>query len=307
MTRPLVFLFPGQSSRDPEMFSRLAAVAPDVAAAARTELCGRGVQEEALGDNRAVQLAVFGASRAWAAVVARHGVVPTASAGHSLGEYSHLVQAGALEEDAARDLVDARGAVYDAGPPGVMAALHPLGADVLDGLLEGEAAWLACDNSPTQVVIGGEGEAVTRVLARAEEEHYVYGDLIESRIPMHTPAFAPAAETLRPHLVATPWRPIATYWSNVVGGAVHEAGPGTFVELLARHVFEPVRWRALIEAVLVRYPGAVFLEVGPRASLAALLRRWKPELPVFAVDPAGTEAPEAGFRAAMEGIRRALA
>lgn len=305
MSRPLVFLFPGQTARDARMFARLAAIDCDAACRATAALEARGVRPDALDDNRAVQLAVYAATRAWAAVAAREGLAATASAGHSLGEYAHLVHAGALGEDAGWALIDARGAAYDAGPDGAMAAI-PLPAEELPDALAGAPVWLACDNAPGQVVIGGAEADVLAALQRLEEERFVLGTVIERRVPMHTPRFAPVVEAFLPALEAAPWRPVPLAWSGVLGRAVPDPDRATIVRLLARHVCEPVRWRGLVEALLDRHPDAVFLEVGPRRVLTDLFRRWAPGVPAFAMDPCGTDAIEARFDATMEEVRRAV-
>jgi [acyl-carrier-protein] S-malonyltransferase len=309
VSRPLVFLFPGQSARDPEMFARLAAVDPAGTAAMLSRLRGLGVEPTGeLESNCAVQLAVFGATRVWAGVVARAGLRATHSAGHSLGEYGHLVDRGALAPDAALALVAARGAGYDAGPYGAMAAVHPIGADDLTDVLPalGEV-WIACDNAPTQVVLGGARAALDRAMARLEEEHFTFSNVIERRIPMHTPRFAPVGPHLRRALERAPWSAFeGTYWSNVLGGPVEAPSAETVVDLLTRHVSEPVRWRQTVDAMLARHPDAVFLEVGPRRVLTDMLRRWKPGVPVFAVDPVGepADAP-ARVAAVLEEVGRA--
>jgi [acyl-carrier-protein] S-malonyltransferase len=296
--RPLVFLFPGQSARDAEMFARLSALAPQTTAALADRL------DPGFDTNRAVQLAVFGATRLWASLV---GLEATESAGHSLGEYAHLVDRGAIDEDAAFDLVAARGAAYDAGPDGAMVALHPVAAaDIAADL--GPDVWIACDNAPTQVVLAGAREALERVVAYLEDAHFAFATWIERRIPMHTPRFAPAALALRRALERAPLRHMpGTYWANVLGAPTESPAPETVVDLLTRHVSEPVRWRETIEALLARHPDAVFLEVGPRRVLTDLLRRWRPDVPAFATDPlvAPAEVP-AAFAATMEEVRRVL-
>ncbi len=309
MSRPLVFLFPGQSARDPEMFARLSAVDPAGTAAMLARLRALGVEPTGeLETNRAVQLAVFGATRLWADLVAAAGLRATASAGHSLGEYSHLVDLGALEAAAALALVAARGAACDAGPYGAMAAVHPVGAhDLADLLPDLGEVWIACDDAPTQVVLGGAQAALDRAMARLAEEHFALSTVIERRIAMHTPRFAPVRPHLRRALERAPWSDVGgTYWSNVLGGPVDTPPAATVVDLLTRHLAEPVRWRQTVEALLARHPDAVFLEVGPCRALTDPLRRWMPDLPIFAVDPVcdPAEAP-ARFAAVLEEVQRA--
>jgi malonyl CoA-acyl carrier protein transacylase len=109
-----------------------------------------------------------------------------------------------------------------------------------------------------------------------EDEFAISPAPIERQIPMHTSVFRPASEALLPHLSAAPWKkPSRPYLSNVLGGFVENTSPEMFVELLARHVYSPVRWRDQIDALAARFGDAVFIEVGPRGVLYNLLqKRW---------------------------------
>jgi len=165
VARSLIFVFPGQSSRDAGMFERLAHVSPTHASAALEALehkLGHRF-DGAFSSNLEIQLAVFEATQAWVALLQDAGLHCQASAGLSLGEYSHLVAIGALTRDAARDLVAQRGQCYDAGPAGVMAAVFPMSlhdlealcARVCDELHSAQAVAVANINSPTQNVVAG--------------------------------------------------------------------------------------------------------------------------------------------------------
>ena len=115
MPRPLIFLFPGQSSRDPEMLERLEAVHGGVAKRARQRIQAR-LQPGA--PNSEVQLNITTLNLTYLELANTHGLAAQASAGMSLGEYSHLVHIGAIEAEACLDLIAARGRAYDAGPSG---------------------------------------------------------------------------------------------------------------------------------------------------------------------------------------------
>jgi [acyl-carrier-protein] S-malonyltransferase len=317
-SRSLIFVFPGQSSRDAAMIDRLACVDARCAAEVRSTLrdkLGRHFDGE-FTSNYDIQLAVFEVTQALLALVRAAGLQEQASAGLSLGEYSHLVAIGALSIGAARDLVAARGRCYDAGPAGMMAAIFPLSLDELEKLCasvreefaDKQAVAVANINSSTQNVIAGTAAAVERTLSLAEELHFVNGQIIEHHIPMHVPRFAPASATLRPALEAAPWQsPQADYWPNVDAQLIAAALPADFIDCLTRHVWQPVLWRATIEAMRAHFIDPVFVEVGPLQVLARMMsRKWIDPKRVFALDLMDTTSP-AAFAERIEEIKRALA
>jgi len=316
--RALIFVFPGQSSRDAAMFDRLANVDAACAAQARAALEAKLGQsfDAGFASNLEIQLAVFEATQAWLSLAQAAGLQAQASAGLSLGEYSHLVTIGALTRDAGRDLVAERGRCYDAGPSGVMAAVFPLSLEELEALCarvrddfsDAEAVAVANINSPTQNVIAGTSAAVERVLNLAEEQYFISGQLIEHRIPMHVPRFKPASEALRHALQDAPWQaPHSDYWPNVDAEAVSAAEPADFIGRLTRHVWQPVLWRATVEAMRARYEDPVFVEVGPLQVLGRMMsRKWIDPKRVFALDLMDKASPE-NFAARIEEIKNALA
>jgi [acyl-carrier-protein] S-malonyltransferase len=318
MPRPVIFLFPGQSSRDAAMFARLDAAAPGAGTAAH------GRSHSALGaapgaqwaTNAEVQVSVLESTFEYLRLARESGLEPVASAGLSLGEYAHLVEIGALDQMSARALVLARGRAYDGGPSGVMAAVHPLDATIVEQLAR-EISAAAGDpyavtvsnyNSPTQCVVAGDPGAVAELLRRAEEEHFAGGQVIEQRIPMHTARFATVVERFRPALERAPWRtPHAEYWPNVDAAPLTAATPGEIIDRLARHVHEPVRWRQTIDAFLARHADPVFVEVGPLQVLTRMLsRRWIGSAQAFALDLMD-DASAPAFAARLEEIHAAAA
>lgn len=284
-----VFMFPGQSSKYSGMIHRVTEMwnpGRDLVLQA-SEILGRDLfslyqagNESAFECNRDIQVGVFLANYLHMSALEASGVRAEYSLGLSLGEYNHLVHIGALDFVSALRLVDARGRVYDQGPRGMMAALFPVDLDIVNELLDRAKAVgtveIANLNSPSQFVVAGETPAVEEVMRLAEEDFAVNPTPIERQIPMHTSVFQPAADGLRPYLHKTPWRePIRDYISNVKGGFVAKPSSADFQDLLARHVYSPVRWRESIDAVVARFPQAVFVEVGPRGVLFNLLqKRW---------------------------------
>ncbi len=329
MTRPLIFLFPGQSSRDPEMLDRLEAVHSGVGKRARARIearCPPDAPWPAIGglnppagaiaslnaSNLQVQLSVTAANLAYLELADAHGLVAQASAGMSLGEYSHLVHIGAIEAEACLDLIAARGMAYDRGPRGMMVAVQPVELAALEALtaqvqrsLGGGSELVAVSNvnSPSQCVIAGQTEAVDALSSLVEQELAAIPKVIEERIPMHCDRFLPVAEVLRPILQAAPWRPPARdYWPNVLGEKRVEPRRETLVELLVAHVHRRVEWSRTIDGLLAEHPGAILVEVGPRRNLAAVLgRRWHPETHCYSLDLMDKAGPES-FRARAQEI-----
>lgn len=293
-TPPVVFMFPGQSSRSLRMFRRARELAPQIAPEIlerASDVLGRDVEEicdpgrpDPFATNLDVQIGVFVANHIHAASLEESGLRPALSLGLSLGEYNHLVQIGALGFDDALRVIDARGRAYDRGPAGAMVAVFPLPVDELAPLLlrasrHGDLA-ISNHNSPIQHCVGGERAAVDVLIELVEEETFARATVIEERIPMHTPRFRPVAESFREVLAGAPWRRArAAYLPNVTGDLVPDPRAHEIASLLERHVFQPVRWRRSIETVLALLPDAVFVEAGPGRILAGLLRRSWVEAP----------------------------
>lgn len=284
-----VLLFPGQSSRDPEMLERVLAAWPkgaelvaeashalhrDLRAAYRPR---RG--DEMFADNRSIQVGVFLCSHLHLEALRSQGIEGDLSLGLSLGEYNHLVHIGALTFLDALRLVDARGAAYDRGPAGMTAAVFPLESEHLaeyvaqvtgHGVVE-----VVNYNSPTQHVVSGERPAVEALLQLLADETFAEAVVLDERLPLHSSLFEPVAAELRPHLLRACWRkPNRPYYPNVRPGPRKAPTTEEFVELLTHQVAAPVLWRQAIEVVAERYPAAEFIEVGPCAVLSGLLRRW---------------------------------
>jgi [acyl-carrier-protein] S-malonyltransferase len=284
-----VFMFPGQSSADPQMLHRAIALHPAAAAMAdrARRVLGTAAASRYLdGDrapletNRDVQIGVFLATQMHLAALRACGVDAQTSLGLSLGEYSHLVHIGALTFEDALLLVATRGSLYDQCAGGVMVT-------VLGAVEEVVAQVVACAsargpvvisnfNTPTQHVISGEPGAVAWATERLEDEHGAQTIVIERRVPMHSPLMGTVAHCFRLSLEAAPWAPSERcYWPNVVGCPIYAPRPEDFVTHLAAHVTQPVLWRRAIERLALTNPDATFVEVGPGEVLHNMLgRRW---------------------------------
>ncbi|MBX3273086.1 MAG: ACP S-malonyltransferase [Sandaracinaceae bacterium] len=283
------FMFPGQSSRDPEMVERAFAIDAAVAARVLEEASAlverdlgahfRGPAAAMFATNQDVQLGVFLTTHIHLEALRARGIDAALSLGLSLGEYNHLVHIGALDFADAVRLVAERGRLYTEGPTGCMAAVYPIADDDLAPLLEEARAIgpvdVAVEASPTQTVIAGDHAAVQHVAERAADEHYAEHKLIEEHVPMHVPMFASVAEAFGEALARAPFkRARLPYLPNVEGRHVPTNGPASFAAPLYRHVVEAVRWRRSID-YLVAQGVTHFVEVGPRQALTNLLSpRW---------------------------------
>jgi [acyl-carrier-protein] S-malonyltransferase len=208
---------------------------------------------------------------------------PRFAAGHSLGEYSALVAAGALSlEDAVR-IVRARGrAMQDAVPPGhgAMAAIMGLDAQILEGIcaeVAKEHGPVACANfnAPGQIVIAGTATAVARTSERASEAK---GKAIALKVsaPFHCALMAPAAAVVREELERVIVQPLAfPVVANV--DAQPNSDPARVKELLVRQVDGAVRWEQAVRFVVSEGVTRAF-EIGPGKVLAGLGKRIAKEL-----------------------------
>jgi [acyl-carrier-protein] S-malonyltransferase len=283
----IAFLFPGQGSQEVGMGRALAERSPAAAAVwARADaalgfplstLCFDGPAEDlALTAN--TQPAVLTASVAAAAALAERGVAPALAAGHSLGEYSALVAAGALDFEHAVRLVRRRGEFMQEAVPvgtGAMAAL--LGVDlavaeqVCAEAARGDVVGVANINSPGQIVIAGHRAAVERAVAAAAERGGKKSVLLPVSAPFHCALMKPAADRLAAELdrvpVSAPRFPVVR---NVDGGVTRTADE--VKPFLVQQVASPVRWTDCVER-LGREGAGAFLEVGPGRVLTGLLKR----------------------------------
>ncbi|HVL07037.1 MAG TPA: ACP S-malonyltransferase [Acidimicrobiales bacterium] len=229
---------------------------------------------EELTRTREAQLSVLLASlMAWDALRERIEA-PVAFAGHSLGQITALIASGALSLEGGVALAAARADCTQAAAdatPGRMAALIGADIDTAEKACTDAEAWVANDNAPGQIVIGGTAEGIEAASARA-------GDLGVRRVialnvgaAFHTPMMRAAADALAPVLAATTFAvPAAPVISNT--DARPYAGADGWPTRLADHLISPVRWRSTLET-LVEMGSNTFVEVGPGKVLAGLAKR----------------------------------
>jgi [acyl-carrier-protein] S-malonyltransferase len=229
--------------------------------------------------------------RAW---LAETGTAPVAVAGHSLGEYSALVAAGALTLADALPLVRFRArAMQDAVPVGVGAMAAILGLDaeaVRAGCAEaasasGETVEAVNFNDPRQTVIAGTKAGVDRA-CEVLKAHGAKRTLpLPVSAPFHSSLMKPAAERLRERLADTPLVTPAIPVVNNVDVAVRN-DPAAIRDALYRQAFAPVRWVETVPA-LRAHGLARIIECGPGKVLSGMVKRIDPEAVVGIVqDPA---------------------
>ncbi|WP_029623924.1 ACP S-malonyltransferase [Sphingomonas sp. PAMC 26617] len=208
-------------------------------------------------------------------------------AGHSLGEYSALCAAGAIDLSTTARLLKLRGQAMQAAVPvgvGAMAAL--LGADVdkaraiAEAAAEGEVCTVANDNDPSQVVISGHRGAIERAIALAKEMGAKRAVLLPVSAPFHCPLMQPAADAMERALAdARVDAPLVPVFANVTAAAVADAD--TIRRLLVEQVTGMVRWR---ESVLAMADTGVerFVEFGGKV-LTPMIKRIAPDVDATSV------------------------
>jgi [acyl-carrier-protein] S-malonyltransferase len=290
----IAFVFPGQGSQKVGM-GRVWAEASAAARSAFEEadaavgfalsrLCWEGPEEE-LNLTANTQPALV------AAAIAVHRALgelapelrPVAVAGHSLGEYSALVAAGALGFGDALRLVRRRGQLMQEAVPvgqGAMAAVIGLDAEAIAGIAaeasqsgdQPEVCAVANFNGPAQTVIAGHKGAVDRAVVLAKERGARKATLLAVSAPFHSPLMRPAREAMAPLLAAADFRdPRVPVVTNVDAAPVATGEAAR--DALVRQIDSPVRW---VESVLRMEEDLgveAFVEVGPGNVLSGLTRR----------------------------------
>jgi len=208
-------------------------------------------------------------------------------AGHSLGEYTALCAAGAIDLATTARLLRIRGDAMQAAVPvgvGAMAAL--LGADltkaqaIADAAAEGEVCTVANDNDPTQVVISGARAAIERAIAIAKDHGAKRGILLPVSAPFHCPMMQPAADAMEKALADVAIQaPLVPLYANVTAAPV--ADPATIRTLLVEQVTGMVRWRESV-AAMAEAGVTDFVELGGKV-LAGMVKRITLDIPVTSV------------------------
>ena len=302
----LALVFPGQGSQSVGMLAELSELHPSVKATFEEASDGAGVDlwalsqggpDEMLNRTEYTQPALLAAGIAvWRLWQAQGGKQPSVLAGHSLGEYTALVAAGALSLKDGAHLVRIRGQLMqEAAPAGVGAMAAVLGADdavVEAACVEASGAQVVVPanyNSPGQIVIGGDAAAVDRALALLQAQGVRKAVKLAVSVPSHTPLMREAANRLAQAMAGMAWSQPALPVVQNVDAAVH-ASLDDIRDALVRQLYLPVQWTACVQALAARGVGRLG-ECGPGKVLAGLAKRIDKSLDARAL---GTPADFAG-------------
>ena len=255
-----------------------------------SELCFNGPEEE-LKQTAVTQPAVFVHSVAAWRLLAARGAEPACTAGHSLGEYSALVAAGALEFAEGLQLVKRRGELMQqagAERPGTMAAIIGLDDEQVVELCQqaAEAGIVvpANFNAPGQLVVSGEEAGVARLGELANEAGAKRVIPLPVSGAFHSPLMEPAARQmeglLRQAALQAPRVPVIT---NVTARPLED--PEELRQNLVDQITQPVRWTESIQCLSGMGIGTA-LEIGPGAVLKGLARRIERKLEVHSAGQA---------------------
>ena len=284
----LAVVFPGQGSQSLGMLADIAAAHPSIIDTFAEASAGAGVDlwalaqqgpEAQLGQTEFTQPALLAASIAlWRLWQAQGGAQPAVLSGHSLGEYSALVAAGALSlQDGAR-LVRLRGQLMQAAcPAGVGGMAAVLGADdalvaeVCQQAAQGQVLVPANFNSPGQIVIGGDAAAVDRALALLAERGVRKAVKLAVSVPSHTPLMRDAADQLAAAIADVAWHPPALPVVHNVDAAVHQ-GADAISQALVKQLYLPVQWTGCVQQLAAMGVTCV-AECGPGKVLSGLIKR----------------------------------
>jgi [acyl-carrier-protein] S-malonyltransferase len=282
-------IFPGQGSQYVGMGSDLVEAYPRIAEMYReadevlgfpiSKLCFEG-DPDVLTQTRNAQPAILLHSIAVTEVLTTEGgIVPVAAAGHSLGEYSALVAAGVMDGMDALRIVRKRGELmFEAGikQPGTMAALIGMGWEQVETLCKESSSVdsmvvVANVNSPGQIVISGNVEAVERAMALALERGAKKAVRLKVSGAFHSPLVAPAQEELLSYIEDFP---LSDARIDVICNADAKAvrTKGEIVDALSRQLTSPVLWSDSVELLADKWNGGV-MEIGPGKVLKGLFRR----------------------------------
>ena len=246
-----------------------------------SELCFHGPADQ-LTLTEITQPALLTVSTAACRVLVEQGIQPSFVAGHSLGEYSANVAAGALDFSDAVATVRRRGRyMQEAVPVGAGAMAAILGSDVdtvtraCEEAAAGEVVSPANINGPGQVVIAGAAAAVQRACERAKALGAKRAVPLSVSAPFHCALMKPAEDRLGPELRALPVRdPRIPVIANVDAEPKRDAS--SVVEALVRQVSAPVRWEAVVRR-LASEGITTYVEVGPGTVLSGLVKKIHPD------------------------------
>ncbi len=288
MNSNLAFVFPGQGSQKIGMLADLAAAnssveqtfqqASEVLGYDCWDLLQNGEEEEINLTERTQPILLAASVAIWRLWQQQGGPNPAAMAGHSLGEWSALVCADAVDFGDAVKIVRARGAfMQQAVPVGVGAMAAIMGIDdqiVIDACSEaaqGQVVAAVNFNAPGQVVIAGDADAVARATAICKKGGAKRAVELPVSAPFHTSLMRPAADNLAELVEATTFRaPQIKIIHNV--NAQTEADPQAIKTLMLEQIYKPVLWVDCVNG-LAAGGAEMLIECGPGRVLNGLSKR----------------------------------
>lgn len=299
MSASFAFVFPGQGSQSLGMLADIGAQHSQIrdTFAEASNALGYDIwslvqqgPEEQLNQTDKTQPAILTASIAlWRLWEARGGVRPSYVAGHSLGEYSALVAAGALAFTDAVKLVERRGQLMQEAVPageGAMAAILGLeDADIVNACAEagqGDVVSAVNYNAPGQVVIAGNAAAVMRAVELCKARGAKRAVPLPVSVPSHCELMRPAAERFAEAVNAIQWQqPSIPVVQNVNAGV--SADLTALKQNLLAQLYSPVRW---VESVQLLADKGVtqLVECGPGKVLAGLNKRCVKGIETYSLD-----------------------
>lgn len=298
-----IFMFPSQSSwsyatigRFHEMYPACREVLADAADALGRDLQGLFLRGDRAGFTPLweAQLTLFLANSMVVRLLDDEGIEADASLGCSLGEYNHLVHIGAVSFGQAVRLLEERCRLYEKGPYGERIVLFPVERPLLEEAMREHAnlgvVEIAGEFTPRIFLLGGEADPVIRTVEWLEERcPDLQSRTLEFGLPIHSSVFRAVGEQHRTLLETVDFSPVKLpYCPGVLGTPLTAPTRLDFVDLLARHSFEPVLWRQSIDALVDGHDEVRCLEVGPGNLLTRQFqidRKWHPEVRVEALGP----------------------
>ncbi|WP_196604906.1 ACP S-malonyltransferase [Pectinatus haikarae] len=283
----LAFVFPGQGSQSVgmgkdlfehyDLAKKMFKEADDALGYSIMDMCFNG-PEEKLRLTANTQPAILTVSAIAAAILQEHGIEPDIVGGHSLGEYSALVTAGALNFADAVYLVNRRGSFMQEAVPvgeGSMAAVIGLDRNIIVeicGQISKTALVQAVNfNCPGQVVVAGTTEGVNAAVVKLKEAGAKKCVLLPVSAPFHSDLMQPAAEKLAAELdkiaIHDAHIPVT---ANVTGASIVKAED--IKKSLVKQAASPVKWEDCIET-MKKYGADVYLEAGPGKVLCGFNKR----------------------------------